>query len=81
VSHRQSATELASLVNLGRILLQYIISDVLKATPFQVVYGRTPPLLPAFTKGTAKVAAVDKQMWDKDMFLAEVKDQCFRLKH
>jgi hypothetical protein len=47
----------------------------LKATPFQVVYGHAPPPLLPFSEGTTKVAAVDKQMRDRDVFLAEVKDQ------
>jgi hypothetical protein len=44
----------------------------LKATPFEVVYGCAPPPLAPFQMGSAHVAAVDRQLQDCDVFLAEV---------
>jgi hypothetical protein len=45
----------------------------LKETPFEVVYGRAPPQLAPFQLGTAHVAAVDRQLQDRDIFLAKVR--------
>ena len=42
---------------------------------FQVVYGRPPPTLLQFEPGSAKVAAVDAQLRDRDEFLAEISDR------
>ena len=47
----------------------------LKATPFQVVYGREPPTLLAYQQGSARVAAVDRQLKDRDDFLADIRDR------
>jgi hypothetical protein len=47
----------------------------LKATPFHVVYGLAPlPMIP-FQPGMTRVAVVDRQLQDRDMFLVEIKDQ------
>jgi hypothetical protein len=48
---------------------------VLKATPFEVVYGRPPPALLPALPGATRVAAVDHQLRDRDIFLAEVCDR------
>jgi hypothetical protein len=47
----------------------------LKTTPFQVVYRRPPPPMIPFQAGSARVAAVDRQLRDRDTFLAEIKDR------
>jgi hypothetical protein len=47
----------------------------LKCSPFWVVYGREPPSLQSYEPGSARLAAVDKQMKDMDDFLAEIKDR------
>jgi len=47
----------------------------LKATPFQVIYGREPPTLLTYQPGSARVAAVDRQLRDRDEFLAEIQDR------
>jgi hypothetical protein len=44
-------------------------------TPFQVVYGRPPPALLQFEPGSARVAAVDAQLRDRDEFLAEIRER------
>jgi hypothetical protein len=50
----------------------------LRATPFQVVYGRDPLALLSYEAGQSKVPAVDQQCLDRDEFLEEIKD---RLQH
>jgi hypothetical protein len=49
--------------------------SALRATPFEVVYGRPPPPLVSYSPGSAKVAAVDQQLRDRDVFLAEIRDR------
>jgi hypothetical protein len=49
--------------------------SALRATPFEVVYGRPPPPLVSYMPGSAKVAAVDRQLRDRDVFLAEIRDR------
>jgi len=44
-------------------------------TPFQVVYGRPPPALIQYEPDSARVAAVDSQLRDRDEFLSEVRDR------
>ena len=43
--------------------------------PFEVVYGRPPPALISYTPGAARVAAVDRQLQDRDIFLAEIRER------
>jgi hypothetical protein len=47
----------------------------LRATPFQVVYGREPPSLLSYEPGLSKVPAVDRQLIDRDVFIADIKDR------
>jgi len=47
----------------------------LRATPFQVVYGRPPPALLRYSPGLARVAAVDRQLRDRDEFLQEIRER------
>ncbi|WVZ94190.1 hypothetical protein U9M48_040114 [Paspalum notatum var. saurae] len=49
----------------------------LRTTPVQVVYGREPPNLLQYQLGTARVAAVDRQLQDRDLFLAEIRERLF----
>ncbi|KAJ4788910.1 polyprotein [Rhynchospora pubera] len=44
----------------------------LRATPFEVVYGRAPPPLLPYTAGKASVQAVDQQLQQRDEFLREI---------
>jgi hypothetical protein len=50
--------------------------SALRATPFQVVYGKTPPAIPPYQMGTAQTETVDTMLADRDEFLLEV---CTRL--
>jgi len=47
----------------------------LRATPFEVVYGRPPPTLASYQPGLSKVAALDKQLTARDEFLAAVRER------
>ena len=47
----------------------------LEATPFQVVYGREPPTMIPYQQGSARVAAVDRQLRDRDEFLSEIRER------
>jgi hypothetical protein len=49
--------------------------SALKCSAFKVVYGREPPTLMSYVLGAPKVAAVDKQLQERDEFLGEVKDR------
>lgn len=47
----------------------------LKTTPFKVVYGRDPSSLLSYEPGTARVAAMDRQLRDRDEFLDEIRER------
>jgi len=49
--------------------------SALRSTPFEVVYGRAPPTLMSYTPGTARVAAVGRQLQDRDTFLTEIRER------
>jgi hypothetical protein len=51
------------------------LQSALKTTPFEVVYGRPPPPLLPFQSGSTKVAAVDRQLRDRDTFIADIKER------
>lgn len=42
-------------------------------TPFRIVYGRDPPSLMRFEKGTIVVPLLDQQLAEKDKVLEELK--------
>ena len=47
----------------------------LRATPFEVVYGRSPPPLLPYTPGTARTEAADALLRSRDEVLAEVRQR------
>jgi hypothetical protein len=47
--------------------------SALKATPFQVVYGREPPPVPPYQVGNAQIETVDVMLAERDEFLSEIK--------
>jgi hypothetical protein len=49
--------------------------SALKCSPFRVVYGREPPTLLSYQPGTARVAVVDRQLQERDEFLADIKER------
>jgi hypothetical protein len=51
------------------------LQSALKTTPFEVVYGRPPPTLIPFQSGSTRVAAVDRQLRDRDTFIAEIRER------
>jgi hypothetical protein len=46
----------------------------LQTTPFRVVFGCDPPTLMSYAPGLARVAAVDKQLQQRDVFLGEIRE-------
>uniref|UniRef100_A0A2N9GX58 Integrase catalytic domain-containing protein n=1 Tax=Fagus sylvatica TaxID=28930 RepID=A0A2N9GX58_FAGSY len=48
--------------------------SAIKRTPFEVVYGREPPSLVTYVPGTAKVAAVEDELLQRDLVLANLKE-------
>lgn len=67
---------MGSLVDLGRILLQHQLPfGHKKKTPYEVVYGQMPPNLLDYVPGTTKLAAVEKELKDRDHVLGELRDQ------
>ena len=47
----------------------------LRATPFEVVYGRPPPAILSYTAGSAKTDTVDGLLRDRDEVLAEIRER------
>ena len=47
----------------------------LKATPFEVVYGHSPPTLASYRPGLARVVALDRQLYERDVFLNDIRDR------
>ena len=47
----------------------------LKTTPFEVVYGRSPPTLASYRPGLARVVALDRQLYERDVFLTDIRDR------
>ena len=46
-----------------------------RCSPFRIVYGREPPALLTYQPGSARVAAVDQQLQDRDEFLRDIKER------
>jgi len=49
--------------------------SALRATPFQVVYGRPPLALLPYEPSSSRTATVDTLLQDRDAFLADVRDR------
>jgi len=47
----------------------------LRATPFEVVYGRPPPSMASYQPGVARVMALDRQLQDSYAFLQEIRER------
>ncbi|GKE74142.1 ribonuclease H-like domain containing protein, partial [Tanacetum coccineum] len=47
-------------------------------TPFKVLYGRDPPRLVSYDRGTTVTAEVDQYLWERDRVLAELRAQYHR---
>lgn len=47
-------------------------------TPFEVVYGRAPPLIPKFMMGASKVEAVEQELVDRDEILRQLRYNLFK---
>jgi hypothetical protein len=53
----------------------------LRATPFEVVYGRPPPPILPYTVGSAKTEAADTLLRSHDKMLVEVSQQLLQQQH
>jgi len=47
----------------------------LQATPFEVVYGRPPPTMASYQTGVTRVTVLDKQLVERDTFLAQIRER------
>jgi hypothetical protein len=52
--------------------------SALQTTPFKVVLGRDPPTLLSYQPGAAKVVALDRQLLNRDEFLADIRECLLR---
>ncbi|XP_039855366.1 uncharacterized protein LOC120713480 [Panicum virgatum] len=57
----------------NRVIIMSVAQSSLKDTPFRIVYGRDPPTIHSYEPGETRVAAVAKNMADRDKFLADVR--------
>lgn len=46
----------------------------LKMTPFQALYGRTPPTIPSYTRGSTSIQALDDDLTERDAVLRSLKE-------
>ncbi|GKB48342.1 putative mitochondrial protein [Tanacetum coccineum] len=49
--------------------------SVIGMTPFKVLYGRDPPCLVSYDRGTAVTTEVDQYLWERDRVLAKLRVQ------
>jgi len=47
----------------------------LKATPFKVVYGRSPPTMLSYCPGAAKLETVDQELFNRDLVLQDLRNR------
>ncbi|XP_062099393.1 transposon Ty3-I Gag-Pol polyprotein isoform X1 [Humulus lupulus] len=50
-------------------------------TPFQAVYGRAPPTIPAYTRGSTTIQAVENDLLSRDTILQQLKDNLLQAQH
>lgn len=50
-------------------------------TPFELVYGRPPPTLLLYFKGTTHVEAVEKTLVERDILLRDARDRLLKAQH
>lgn len=46
----------------------------LKMTPFQALYGRIPPTIPVYSKGSTSIQALDDALTERDALLRSLKE-------
>ena len=51
----------------------------LRATPFEVVYGRPPPAILSYTAGSARTDTVDGLLRERDEVLAEIRERLLQV--
>ncbi|KAL9450635.1 hypothetical protein AB3S75_012375 [Citrus x aurantiifolia] len=53
----------------------------LKMTPFQALYGRLPPTIPGYTKGSTSVQALEDLLLERDELLRTLKTNLLQAQH
>ena len=51
----------------------------LKMKPFQALYGRIPPTIPAYSKGSTSIQALDDALMERDAILRSLRKICTKL--
>jgi hypothetical protein len=59
----------------GRIIVIIHPTTALHATPLELVYGRPPPPMLAYTPGTTRTEAADAMLRSRDEMLAKVRQR------
>ena len=50
-------------------------------TPFQALYGRLPPTIPGYTKGSTSIQALEDLLLERDEFLRNLKINLLQAQH
>ena len=53
----------------------------IQMTPFQAVYGRPPPTIPAYIRGSTTIQAVEEELLSRDAILNRLKDSLAQARH
>ncbi|RVW71121.1 Transposon Tf2-12 polyprotein [Vitis vinifera] len=53
----------------------------LKMTPFQALFGRPPPIIPAYTQGSTSIQALDEALVERDALLRTLKKNLRQAQH
>lgn len=72
--HKRTTKRVDEVACLGRVLLQHKLAFSTRKTPFEIVYGRSPPRLLDYIPGTAKLEAVECELLARDRILKEVRE-------
>ena len=50
-------------------------------SPFQALFGRPPPSIPFYSKGSTSIQALDEALSDRDVLLCSLKDNLRQAQH
>ncbi|KAK9672066.1 hypothetical protein RND81_12G074000 [Saponaria officinalis] len=74
-------TFIDTVVKLHEYCLNTTYHEGLKMTPFQALYGRVPPSIPAYSKDESKVPAIDEMLRERDEALTHLRDNLLEAQH
>jgi hypothetical protein len=66
--------ELVSWLHLGEYCYNTSFHHSTKLTPFEAMYGYSPPRLLTYMPGTTKLAAIENQLYTRDQILQLLKE-------